>query len=43
MDRIKLGKITAPVGVRGEVRVFPFTDEQTRFSAIKERWVEDRN
>ena len=41
MDRIKLGKITAPVGVRGEVRVFPYTDEQTRFSAIKELWVED--
>ena len=41
MDKIKLGKITAPVGVRGEVRVFPYTDEQTRFSAIKELWVED--
>ena len=42
MDRIKLGKITAPHGVKGEVRVFPYTDEQTRFSAIKELWVEDQ-
>jgi len=41
MDRIKLGKITAPVGVRGEVRVYAYTDELTRFSAIKELWVED--
>ena len=41
MDRIKLGKITAPVGVKGEVRVYPYTDEPTRFSAIKELWLED--
>lgn len=41
MDRIKLGKITAPVGVRGEVRVYAYTDELTRFSAIKELWVEN--
>lgn len=41
MDKIKLGKITAPHGVKGEVRVFPYTDEQSRFSAIKELWVED--
>jgi len=42
MDRIKLGKITAPVGVKGEVRVYAYTDELTRFSAIKELWVEDK-
>lgn len=42
MDKIKLGKITAPVGVKGEVRVYPYTDEPTRFSAIKELWVEDK-
>ncbi len=41
MDKIKLGKITAPHGGKGEVRVFAYTDEQTRFSAIKELWVED--
>ena len=35
-DLIKLGKITAPVGIKGEVRVFPYTDEMTRFSDIDE-------
>ncbi len=34
-DYIELGKITAPVGIKGELRVFPYTDEQTRFSAIE--------
>lgn len=34
MDYVKLGKITAPVGLLGEVRVYPYTDEATRFSQI---------
>ncbi len=42
MERVKLGKITAPVGIRGEVRVYPYTDEITRFSDIKELELEDR-
>jgi len=35
MDSVKLGKITAPVGIKGEVRVYPYTDELTRFSSIE--------
>lgn len=35
MDSVKLGKITAPVGIKGEVRVYPYTDEPTRFSTIE--------
>ena len=35
MNSVKLGKITAPVGIKGEVRVYPYTDEPTRFSSIK--------
>ena len=35
MDTIKLGKITAPQGIKGEVRVYPYTDEITRFSEIE--------
>lgn len=35
MDSVKLGKITAPVGIKGEVRVYPYTDEPTRFSTIQ--------
>ncbi len=41
MERIKLGKITAPHGVKGELRVYAYTDELTRFSVIKELWLED--
>ena len=39
MERIKLGQVTAPVGIRGEIRVYPYL-EQTRFSAVKEVCVE---
>lgn len=35
MDTIKLGKVTAPQGIKGEVRVYPYTDEPTRFSEIE--------
>ena len=40
MDRIKLGQVTAPVGIKGEIRVYPYL-EQTRFSDIKRMCVED--
>lgn len=35
MHSVKLGKITAPVGIKGEVRVYPYTDEPTRFASIE--------
>ena len=35
METIKLGKMTAPQGIKGEVRVYPYTDEPTRFSEIE--------
>jgi len=34
MEKIKLGQITAPVGIKGEIRVYPYL-EQTRFSDIR--------
>ena len=39
MERIRLGQITAPVGIKGEIRVYPYL-EQTRFSDITEVCVE---
>lgn len=33
---IKIGKITAAVGIKGEVRVFPYTDTPERFKQAKE-------
>ena len=43
MDYVKLGKITAPVGIRGEVRVYPFTDQAERFSQIPEVLIGNRS
>ena len=39
MDRVKLGQVTAPVGIKGEIRVYPYL-EQTRFSDIKRMCIE---
>ena len=33
---IKIGKITAAVGIKGEVRVYPYTDTPERFRQAKE-------
>ena len=39
MEKIRLGQITAPVGIKGEIRVYPYL-EQTRFSDITEVCIE---
>ncbi len=45
MDRIKVGKIVSAVGIRGEVKVYPYTDYPERFEELagvyaKEEWLE---
>lgn len=40
MEYFKLGQITSPVGIKGEMRVYPYTDDTTRFSAVKTILVE---
>ena len=35
-EYLKVGVITAPHGVRGEVRVFPTTDDPSRFRSLEE-------
>ena len=40
MEKIRLGQITAPVGIKGEIRVYPYL-EQTRFSDIREVCMEN--
>lgn len=40
MEKIRFGQITAPVGIKGEIRVYPYL-EQTRFSDLKEIAVEN--
>ena len=39
MGKIALGRITAPVGIKGEIRVYPYL-EQARFSDIEKVVVE---
>lgn len=35
-DKIKVGKITSASGIRGEVRVYPYTDDPHRFEELEE-------
>ena len=41
MEKVLIGQITAPVGIKGEIRVFPYTDRNSRFSDIKKVYVGD--
>jgi 16S rRNA processing protein RimM len=38
-DFVALGKISSPVGLRGEVRITPWTDSSERFSVLKKVWI----
>ena len=38
-DYLRIGVITAPHGVRGEVKVFPTTDEPERFEDLESVWL----
>ena len=39
---LQVGMITSPHGVRGEVKVFPTTDDVTRFKKLKEVILEEK-
>ena len=39
---LKIGVITSPHGVHGEVKVFPTTDEPERFRRLKKVYLDDR-
>lgn len=40
-DRIKVGKITTAVGIKGEVKVYPYTDDQKRFEQLESVYADD--
>ena len=42
-DLLKVGEITSPHGVHGEVKVYPTTDDVKRFSKLKECILETKN
>ncbi len=41
-DLLQVGVITSPHGVRGEVKVFPTTDDVKRFSKLKEVYLQTK-
>lgn len=43
LERVIIGKITSPHGVKGEVKVHPLTDYPERFYQTKKVWVEAQN
>lgn len=40
MEQIKIGQITNAVGIKGELRVYPYVEDPQRFSDIKKIYVE---
>lgn len=42
MDRIVVGNISKPQGVRGEVKITPLTDDAERFNRLKKVFVDDK-
>ena len=40
MDTIRLGKITAPQGIKGEVRVYPYTDGPERLFQVEAAYLD---
>lgn len=41
-DFLRIGVITTTHGVRGEVKVFPTTDEPARFRDLEELWIQTK-
>ena len=39
-NRLQVGVITSTHGVRGEVKIFPTTDDSKRFETLKEVWMD---
>lgn len=38
-ERIAIGKIVSPHGIKGEIKVFPWTDNPERFRQLTEVWI----
>ena len=41
-ERLKIGLIVKPQGIRGELKVQPLTDDINRFSKLKEVFIDDK-
>ena len=43
IEKLKIGLIVKPQGIRGEVKVQPLTDDINRFRSLKEVIIDDKN
>lgn len=43
LDKLKIGLIVKPQGIKGEVKVQPLTDDINRFQNVKDIIIEDKN
>ncbi len=41
-ERLQLGEVLKPQGVRGEIKVKPYVDDVNRFKTLKEVYLEDK-
>lgn len=42
MEQVKIGQITNAVGIKGELRVYPYVEEPQRFSELEKIYVEKK-
>ena len=42
MEKLKLGQIVSAVGLKGELKVYPFTDYRERFEELESLFIEDQ-
>lgn len=42
-DYLKVGTITQPFGIKGEMKVYPHTDDPSRFKKIKKVYIPDKD
>ena len=42
-DLLQIGVITSTHGIKGEVKVFPTTDDNNRFKVLKDCFIEYKN
>lgn len=40
VDYLRVGVITSPHGLRGDVKVFPTTDDMNRFKKLKKAYID---
>ncbi|MCR5432747.1 MAG: ribosome maturation factor RimM [Lachnospiraceae bacterium] len=41
-DRLRVGVITSPHGIHGEVKIFPTTDDPSRFKLLKKVYIDNK-